>query len=366
MTRLIPLLLTGLLAHGAEAAPPDLRLRVVTFNVWGIPFASTHRKERLAAVGPAVARLKPDVVAFQEAWYGGDRTAIVRVLKDAGLAHHRYFRSGVMGSGLLVVSRYPIKEARFDAYRLSGKPHRLRHLDWYGGKGFAIVTLDTPRGEVNILNTHLHSSYGSGEYDQIKYGQILQLIEGLPDGSRPLIVLGDLNLRSGDAAMRILRARGRLRDAGKEAGKRVDHILIRDGGYLRVDASAFTRTLEGAADLPGGARAPLSNHPAYVADLILTDGLARAVPFSAVVPTVTVQDLAKSALEYRRRHKICLAAALALILAGTIFEAFSRRLVFQLMAGMVLAAGLVLLLFATQYLGPHTEGFRQAALSRIL
>lgn len=50
-----------------EKSPP-LKLRVVTWNVWGLRWITPRRAERLRRVAEEVARLKPDIVGFQEAF----------------------------------------------------------------------------------------------------------------------------------------------------------------------------------------------------------------------------------------------------------------------------------------------------------
>ncbi|MCK5805937.1 MAG: endonuclease/exonuclease/phosphatase family protein, partial [Lentisphaeria bacterium] len=127
---------TDLSVSGQLATPPpglseSVTLRVVTMNVWGLKHLSSHRAERMPAIGARLAELNPDLIGFQEAFVKADRDALLIPLRKAGLEHHRYFPSGLVGSGLLVVSRYPIEEAFFFRYSAGGKPHRVDHGDWW-------------------------------------------------------------------------------------------------------------------------------------------------------------------------------------------------------------------------------------------
>ncbi len=163
MKRLCFAVLAAVCLHSAAPARAidALRLRVVTLNVRAFPGSQPRGAERIAALAPELAALAPDIVLLQEAWHSSGRERIAAALKDAGLKHRRYFRSRLFGSGLFVVSRYPIEKASFDAFDVSGGPHRLRELDWYGGKGFSSCLLRTPAGSLRVVNAHLQAAYAA-------------------------------------------------------------------------------------------------------------------------------------------------------------------------------------------------------------
>ena len=66
----------------AEAPTP---LRILSWNVWGLPAASTNLEPRMAALPDAIAKLDPDVILLQEVWAESDGVALKR-----GLARHGY------------------------------------------------------------------------------------------------------------------------------------------------------------------------------------------------------------------------------------------------------------------------------------
>jgi hypothetical protein len=91
-----------------------------------------------------------DVVCLQEVWVRTDRTLLVEAAAAAGLPHWRSFVSGRrlssvslllgldecvgdgskksgfgIGSGLLILSRYPIIRSTFRLFRLCGKVQRF-------------------------------------------------------------------------------------------------------------------------------------------------------------------------------------------------------------------------------------------------
>ena len=76
-----------------------MRLRVLTFNCWGVPVFSRDRGARMRAIGRALAGLDVDVVGLQEVFTQKDRQVIGQGAQRAGLGHTHYFSSGVMGRG---------------------------------------------------------------------------------------------------------------------------------------------------------------------------------------------------------------------------------------------------------------------------
>lgn len=50
-------------------------------------------------------------------------------------------------------------QAQFHRYAVAGDPAALFHGDFYAGKGFALYTLQTPAGLINVVNTHICANY---------------------------------------------------------------------------------------------------------------------------------------------------------------------------------------------------------------
>lgn len=63
--------------------------------------------------------------------------------------------SGVMGAGLLVLSKYPIIGALFHAWSLNGYFHRIQHADWFGGKGVGLCKILVNGMVINLYNAHV-------------------------------------------------------------------------------------------------------------------------------------------------------------------------------------------------------------------
>lgn len=282
---LAPCLLLALAAPGA--AKDRERVRVVNWNVWGLPWGiSDARQARLERVAPAVLALKPDVVCLQEVWVEEDGEALIEAFKAAGLTHHAFESSGLLGSGLLITSRYPIKATRFEAFELTGKLHKVWHGDAWTRKGALEVRLETPLGGLRVVNTHLHASYGGQEYGPLQTAQAAQLGHFLGDfginppqrGSDsariPLLLLGDLNFRRGEAPFELLNGIAAL-EAPSDELLEIEWLLTRNGGDVQVKVRKLAHALTEEVELGDGSLAPLSDHPALVCDLQLRRGPPR-------------------------------------------------------------------------------------------
>lgn len=140
-------------------------LRVATLNIWGLPdfinrapskildFYEDTNAKRSTRIKRIIDRLNDfDVVCFQEVWLRPDRNKIIKAAKEMGLKYTIYFHSGRslyylskilflnedfgdgtmesgfgIGSGMLIVSRFPICHYAYKPFELCGKPQRIQH-----------------------------------------------------------------------------------------------------------------------------------------------------------------------------------------------------------------------------------------------
>lgn len=65
--------------------------------------------------------------------------------------------SGVFGSGLCVLSKYPIVSTLFHAWSVNGYVHRIQHGDWFGGKGVGLCQILANGYPVNIYIAHVRA-----------------------------------------------------------------------------------------------------------------------------------------------------------------------------------------------------------------
>ena len=146
-------------------------LRVLTLNVWGLPSViASHVEARMQLIGDALVELDVDVVAFQEVWTDANRATLVDAARRAGFVNRWHREAARGGSGLLVVSRLPIRAATFHPYTVAGLPQRVTQGDYWGGKGLALLQLTHPEGAFTLLDTHLIAGYGSPENDAARPG----------------------------------------------------------------------------------------------------------------------------------------------------------------------------------------------------
>lgn len=66
-----------------------------------------------------------------------------------------YPTSGVIGAGLLVLSKYPIVSTLFHAWTVNGYCHRIQHADWFGGKGVGLCRIRIGDRHVHLYNAHV-------------------------------------------------------------------------------------------------------------------------------------------------------------------------------------------------------------------
>lgn len=220
----------------AAPAPVDfepLRLRVVTWNVLGLRWISPRRAERIAAIAREAAALRPDIVGFQEVFVREDREALAASLRPLGLEHTRHYPSGLVGSGLLLASRYPIESEGFVRFAENGRPEALHHGDWWAGKGLSLVTVKLPGAVWLYLgNTHMHATY-RGNYHSTKTAQAEQLApwaRRVQKTGSPALWMGDWNNRPDNDILAPLAEAGgwKLLTEDKTA---IDHIFGSGPGW---------------------------------------------------------------------------------------------------------------------------------------
>ena len=148
------MLTTATLALLLSSAGPSeaMELRVLTYNIWGIPVITPSRRARVDGMAAAIAKLDPHMIALQEVWIDDDAAQLARELSGLGFRYSHRFPTE---SGLLVVSKYPMGNPRFDRYRAGQYPHNPLHVDWMAEKGVGLVTVHTLLGEVDFVCTYL-------------------------------------------------------------------------------------------------------------------------------------------------------------------------------------------------------------------
>jgi endonuclease/exonuclease/phosphatase family metal-dependent hydrolase len=243
-------------------------LRVLTWNVLGLKWISSHREARLSAIAEKAAQLRPDIAAFQEAFVERDREVLAQKLSGPGLSHSQYFPSGLVGSGLFVVSRFPLESAGFVRFEENGRPEALQHGDWWAGKGLSLSTVTLPEGlRLYLGTTHFHARYGGSQYQSTQLAQATQLIpwaRRVEATGSPALWMGDWNSRPTSDVLTPLIAAGEWRLLST-AQPRIDHIFGSGAGW-----EWHVLTLGKAnGKLPLDPPAPWSDHDAVWLDVEL-------------------------------------------------------------------------------------------------
>ncbi|XDG07641.1 hypothetical protein ABKA04_007256 [Annulohypoxylon sp. FPYF3050] len=197
---------------GFDCLPEEIN--VLSLNVWGIPYVSQDRSTRIEEIGRQIVKANPQphIVGLQECFSGKDFERIQRETRSV-LPYSKQYFAGPLGTGLVLLSRWPIEETSVTRYPLNGTPTALFHGDWYAGKGVAYARVRYGKGPddvINVFNTHLHAYYSGNEYLCHRVSQAWELAKLLRTASRKCrgrastILLGDLNTEPTSLPYRIL------------------------------------------------------------------------------------------------------------------------------------------------------------------
>ncbi|EMR09422.1 hypothetical protein PNEG_02365 [Pneumocystis murina B123] len=194
------------------------KIRVLSLNCWGLKYISNYRKERLDLISKRIASEDYDIVGLQEVWVYSDYENMRNNTKHK-LPYGKFYFSGIFGSGLVILSKFPIESTSIYKYSLNGRPSAFYHGDWYVGKGVAMATLLMPNGKkIEFFNTHLHASYG-GENDEYLCHRISQaweiskLISSAFTAGKMIIIVGDFNSKPDSIIFKIISFSGSISDS---------------------------------------------------------------------------------------------------------------------------------------------------------
>lgn len=177
-----------------------MHLRLLTLNTWGLP-APLGKKIALRAQAITAAIQDYDLVLLQEVFHA----QLFQNLQKSGFPHvYRHHNPGRLrqGSGLMLLSRFPLQNLHFTPFKTAIWPDRLAH------KGLLWARVELGAHSLLLGNTH----FQSGEHpaaaevrqtDNLKVLQsALEQLEPKPDES--ILLGGDLNLLPDSEAHRIL------------------------------------------------------------------------------------------------------------------------------------------------------------------
>lgn len=322
--------------------------------MWALPTPFAEDVEiRMEAIADRLPALDLDVIAFQEVWTRRATAILLEGGRRAGLSQVWYRDATWGGSGLLLLSRLPIRSSRFERYGLRGHPEQLDQGEFYGGKGFVRARIETREGPITLINTHLHARYSnqaSHEYRALRAGQVVQLAMRALEIPEPIIATGDYNFEEDHSGYRVLTGLTGLRDIAleldrceptvyrgnvyrskkKRSGKRIDYVFARDGEARGVVGRSMERIFDEVIDRDGQSLS-YSNHAGVLAEIEITSSPAAGV----ITPDRQAIELAAELLsegharaQHRRRDERTVAGAgigLALMAAAGVRGLSSTR-----------------------------------------
>lgn len=272
------------------------QVRIMSYNVNDLPWPLKRNKEPLFQGMEKVFQERkiqksyPDLLLLQEGFSSTTKNFISRLdykyvhQGNGALTSNRFeegskgMQKAVLGSGLWILSRYPIIASDNLAY--GGK--RCAGYDCLANKGVSYVRIEIPDvGPMDIFNTHMNCYGASGcPPEVVSKAQNKQLesarkfIEEKNKGEIPIVYAGDFNIKSTDINCDELTGFCEFTHVGHYSEKSpeicdeltrpldlhvsTDHHLYRDGASLKLlpiyAAKSMREQVQGMA---------LSDHLAY-------------------------------------------------------------------------------------------------------
>jgi len=181
-------------------------VKLLTWNIWDIPTARA-REQRLPRIAAALRAMAadpagPDVVLLQEVW-SARRRPLLRPIYPHVAEAESYWRNPMnwlagpietlrgryltIDSGLMTLSKHPVKEVRRLRYRAGRSPAKRSAL---------CALIDSPDlGPVWVVNTHLCAAYPHATNTPTRAAHLKELgaiVAGL--AGAPVIAGGDFNV----------------------------------------------------------------------------------------------------------------------------------------------------------------------------
>ncbi|HXF43977.1 MAG TPA: endonuclease/exonuclease/phosphatase family protein [Candidatus Paceibacterota bacterium] len=177
-----------------------MRIKIVSLNVWDIPFwFSVKREERINRLGVYLKDIDPDIVCLQEAFDVRHRAVLHEILgksvykETEGNGKTRrvfLFKRLDLTGGLVTYSKLPIVKSVFHRFR---RFVDMVFFEYIGRKGVLETVIETPKGPLVVMNTHLHT--GRLSIDRhVRVKQLKQVFKAAAGVKElPTVILGDFN-----------------------------------------------------------------------------------------------------------------------------------------------------------------------------
>jgi endonuclease/exonuclease/phosphatase family metal-dependent hydrolase len=289
-----------------------MNLKIMTFNVglmryrilWSTLFEFTPFIERrLVKAAKYLKNLDADVICLQEVFYRKHQKYLIKKLAKK----FPYFTTGApmshinVGSGLLTLSKYPIKTNEFYHFKTVGLDEKI-----FGRMGSLrsdiVIDMDSQFPiETTVFNTHMtaggiSTNPESKSAEQIRHGQILELdrlVNQFEAMDKNIILSGDFNfgLQASKNNYDQMVSRGYF-DVGHELSievtwdnknhhnlncihsaspsQKIDHVFLGPKSKKRWSVhEAFVALKENCVQIKKGLKVPISDHYAFMCTLSL-------------------------------------------------------------------------------------------------
>ena len=182
----------------------DREIRVMTFNILGPPdsiamlASRLTLRERFPHIVATLRKYPADIICMQEAFAPRMVMPLIRAFSQdypwiVANVGDRFFT--LLNSGLMIFSKWPLKDITFTPYRVTGDHEHLAN------KGVLRVRIQLTEDRfISIFNTHLASSYVSEarKLREKQFEELNRVIDEERDHTpHALLTLGDLNSRLG-------------------------------------------------------------------------------------------------------------------------------------------------------------------------
>ena len=244
-------------------------IRVLTFNT----LFRGRTRARMDALAHLIEDSGYDIVCLQEVI---SPLILARLRKvTTSYPHMACARTfPLVRGGLVTLSRQPIVRTHYEPFTLA----RPARPEWLLNKGALFARVKLPGGYLTVVNTHLSANMDmdwspSNAYTKVERAELNQLSAAVTriDPAESLLVMGDFNVPRDSPYFAAFASGAGLQDAlagSTEPTYRPDYANIGAIDQLlhRPGLKAETRVVfKDDVRLPGGDRAPLSDHYAIEA-----------------------------------------------------------------------------------------------------
>jgi endonuclease/exonuclease/phosphatase family metal-dependent hydrolase len=234
-----------------------LPVRVVTWNLHGVPLVTSRREERMGLAGDRLHNARPeaDLILVQEVFFPSDLKILKRhighdyLLVDdmprrayppwfiplfnlGGL----FFRFRESGLAAFVHRRWQVLSSHFEEFRAQGSELKVWEGDGYAHKGFHRIDLlhfDTRR-RLTVFNTHTQSLRAEHELRGLQISQLATAAYAV-DSDIPVLLAGDFNVRPEEPLYNVMTKDFRWIDLTKTMEKCSERLGYEEGLHESVN-----------------------------------------------------------------------------------------------------------------------------------